>query len=398
MFDLAVIGGGIVGLATAFRYLRRFSGRSAVVLEKEERLAAHQSGRNSGVLHSGLYYPPGSLKAALCRTGKAGMEALCEELGVPWRRCGKLIVATEHDQLGRLAALAERARTNGVEVREVGPTGIRELEPHVRGLAGLHVPSTGVVDFRQVAEALGAEIRRLGGELRTGARVTGLEPRGDRLDLRLAGGEELAAARAITCGGLQADRLAGLSGGPAEVRIVPFLGEYFGLRPEFRTRVRALVYPVADPRFPFLGVHLTRRIDGRVDCGPSAVPTWSREGYSKTAFEARDAWSSLTWPGFWRLAGRHLPVAAGELRRSLSRAAFARSAARLLPELEADWLEPAPCGVRAQALDRSGRLVDDFLIEQRGPLLHVLNAPSPAATSSLAIAEHLLGHIESAAP
>jgi L-2-hydroxyglutarate oxidase len=393
MFDLAVVGGGIVGLATAFRYLQRFAGRSVLLLEKENRLAAHQSGHNSGVLHSGLYYAPGSLKATLCRRGKADMEALLEELEVPWRRSGKLIVATEPEELGRLTALADRARANGVGVSEVGPTGIRELEPHVRGLAGLHVPGTGVVDFREVCEAMAREILHRSGEIRTSCGVRALEPRAQHVDLHLVSGEKLTAARAITCGGLQADRLAGLAGGAADVRIVPFLGEYYGLRPEYRTRVRGLVYPVPDPRFPFLGVHFTRRIDGRVDCGPNALPAWAREGYSKRSFNPRDTLSSLSWPGFWRLAGRHLPRTLAELRRSISTAAFARGAARLVPELEANWLEPAPCGVRAQALDRSGRLVDDFLIRENGPVLHVINAPSPAATASLAIAEHLLDRL-----
>lgn len=393
MIDLAIVGGGLVGLATAFRFLGRFSGRRVVLLEKERAPGTHQSGHNSGVLHSGLYYAPGSRKALLCRRGKALLEAFCEERGVPYRRRGKVVVATESEELPRLTELARRGRANGVELEEIGPSRLRELEPHVRGLAALHVPETAVVDFREVARALAQGVAERGGELRTGSRVLALDSTGAGTRLLLEGGEVLEARRAVACGGLQADRLARSSGGAPELRIVPFLGQYHALKRPYATRVRSLVYPVPDPRFPFLGVHLTRNVDGRVACGPNAVPAWAREGYGPRSFDPRDAWETLSWPGSWRLAARYLRHGTAELWRSTSRRSFARAAARLLPELEESWLEPAPAGVRAQALDRSGRLVDDFAFERRGAQLHVLCAPSPAATACLAIADHLIDEL-----
>lgn len=394
MFDLLVVGGGLVGLATARQYLSRHPGRSVCLLEKESHLAAHQSGRNSGVLHSGIYYAPGSQKAENCRRGKALMEAFCERRGVPYRRCGKLIVATDEGQLSALAVLRDKGQRNGVELEELDEAGIRRLEPHVGGLAALHVPATGIVDFPAVATALAAEIRSSGGEIQLDRRVTHLENSGGRA--RVGSGEmEWLANRVVVCGGLQADRLAGSGGESEPVRIVPFLGEYRALRPEFAARVERLIYPVPDPRFPFLGVHVTPRIDGRVDCGPNALPTMSREGYSKRAVDLRDAWSCLSWPGFWKLVGRQWPMARAELVRSLSSAAFARAIGKLLPGASAEWFEDAPAGVRAQALDRRGELVDDYLIQSDGAILHLLNAPSPAATSCLAIGEHLVERLAS---
>lgn len=392
MIDLVVVGGGLVGAATAHRYLERHPGRQVVLLEKESALGQHQSGHNSGVLHSGLYYVPGSLKARNCRAGKAAMEAFCSESGVPFERCGKLVVATREAELPRLAALEERAAINGVEVRRLGPAEIPKVEPASAGLAALHVPETGIVDYKRVLSTLGERVLDAGGEIRTGSEVLAARAvdGGVELDLRAAR-EPLRARRAILCGGLQSDRLARRSGLDPEVRIVPFLGEYRALRPSFRERIRGLIYPVPDPALPFLGVHLTRRIDGSVDCGPNALFAPAREGYRKARIDPRDLLDSLSWPGTWRLGARHLPLAAGELWRSLSLRAFAKELSRLCPELEASWLEDAPSGVRAQALDRQGQLVDDFTLRADGPLLHVVNAPSPAATSCLAIADHLLG-------
>ena len=391
MLDLVVVGGGLVGVATAYRFTRRLPGRDVLLLEKEPTLGQHQSGHNSGVLHSGLYYEPGSLKARNCVAGKAALEGFCAEAGVPFERCGKLVVATREAELGRLAALAQRARANGVEAHRLTAAELRRVEPAAGGLAALHVPGTGIVDYRRVLAALAEAVRGAGGELRCGAEVRRARVVGEGVEIDLEGAAApLRARRAILCGGLQSDRLALRSGLEPGVRIVPFLGEYRALRPEYRERVRGLIYPVPDPALPFLGVHLTRRIDGGVDCGPNAVFAPAREGYAKAKLHLGDLAESLRWPGTWRLAARLAPLAAGELWRSWSTAAFARELARLCPELEADWLAPAPSGVRAQALDRAGRLVDDFTLLRDGPLLHVVNAPSPAATACLAIADQLL--------
>jgi L-2-hydroxyglutarate oxidase len=396
MLDLVVVGGGIVGLATAHRFLRRFPGRAVRVLEKEASPGGHQSGHNSGVLHSGLYYAPGSLKARNCVAGKAALEAFCREAGVPFERCGKLVVATREAELPRLAELERRAAANGVETRRLRREEIRAVEPEAGGLAALHVPGTGIVDYRRVVGALVEAVRDAGGEVRCGAEVRRATAAEGGVLVEVGGEREpLRAARAVLCGGLQSDRLARRSGLDPALRVVPFLGEYRALRPAFRERIRGLVYPVPDPALPFLGVHLTRRVDGGVDCGPNALLAPAREGYRKAAVDPRDLLESLAWPGTWRLGLRYARTGAAELWRSLSTAAFARDLARLCPALEADWLEPAPAGVRAQALARDGTLVDDFTVLEDGPLLHLVNAPSPAATSCLAIAGHLVDRLAS---
>lgn len=379
--DVLVVGGGIVGLSTAYAITRAAPGTRVMVLEKEPGPARHQTGRNSGVIHSGIYYRPGSLKARYAVRGAAEMVKFCAEYGIAHAVTGKLIVATEREELPRLHALVQRGRENGIPVRELGPAQISEYEPGVRGLAAIHVGTTGVCDFvgvaRQLAQASGAEIRY-------GARVVRVDRRPERGVAVLTSGDDVVRARVlVNCAGLYCDELARLTGDEPGVRIVPFRGEYYELaRPEL---VRGLVYPVPDPAFPFLGVHLTRGIDGGVHIGPNAVPALAREGYGWGVVRPRELAGTLTWPGSWAIARRHWRYGAGELRRSVSKGAFLEAVRRLLPGVESQDLVPAPAGVRAQAVLRDGTLVDDFLIREGSRAVHVLNAPSPAATASLPI-------------
>lgn len=382
-FQIAVVGGGLVGTATALALAGR--GLPVAVLEAEDRLAAHQSGHNSGVIHSGLYYKPGSLKAALCVAGARALYRFCEEEGIAHERCGKLVVATRAEELPRLAELEARGKANGLSgVRRVSPGEMREIEPGVAGIAGLFVPETGIADYPAVARAYGRRIEAQGGRVLTGARVVAVRRDGAGLVVETARGA-VSCKLLINCAGLQSDRIARLCGAEPDVRIFPFRGEYYELAPEARGRVRGLIYPVPDPRFPFLGVHLTRRVDGSVEAGPNAVLAWRREGYRKGSFSPRDAAEIVTWGGFWRMAGRFWRTAAMEAWRSAVKSVFLRDLQRLLPDLRAEDLAPGGAGVRAQALDRQGRLVDDFRIVQSERAVHVLNAPSPAATASLSI-------------
>ncbi|WP_369271995.1 L-2-hydroxyglutarate oxidase [Streptomyces sp. R11] len=379
--DVLVVGGGIVGLATAFAITRAAPGTRVTVLEKEPGPARHQTGRNSGVIHSGIYYRPGSLKARYAVRGAAEMVKFCAEYGVAHAVTGKLIVATERAELPRLHALVQRGRENGIPVRELGVAQIAEYEPEVRGLAAIHVGTTGVCDFvgvaRQLAEASGAEIRY-------GAEVERVDRRADLgVAVRTTRGDVVRGRVLVNCAGLYCDEVARMTGDEPGVRIVPFRGEYYSLaRPEL---VRGLVYPVPDPAFPFLGVHLTRGIDGDVHIGPNAVPALAREGYGWGVVRPREVGATVAWPGVWRMARRHWRYGAGELRRSVSRGAFTEAVRRLLPAVNADDLVPAAAGVRAQAVLRDGSLVDDFLIREGDRAVHVLNAPSPAATASLPI-------------
>lgn len=383
-FDVAVIGGGIVGVSSALA-LARTTRASVLLLEKEPRLAAHQTGRNSGVVHSGLYYRPGSLKAVLTAEGGAALARFSAEKGLPFERCGKVVVATRPDQLPRLDDLEARGRENGLSgLRRLPPEGLRELEPHAAGIAALHVPATGIVDYRLVTEALGEELRLAGGAIRLGAGLLAVARDGDRHRLTTSAGE-ISTRFIVGCAGLQADRVARFCGLDPGIRIVPFRGEYYELRPERRLLVRNLIYPIPDPRFPFLGVHFTRRVGGGVEAGPNAVFAFRREGYSKTSFSLRDTVESFAWPGFWRLSGRYLSTGLGEFRRSWSRAAFTRALEELLPDVRPEDLVPGGAGVRAQALGRDGSLLDDFLFADGPGQIHVLNAPSPAATAALAI-------------
>lgn len=386
--DLLIVGGGLVGLATAWRFLERHPGRRLVLLEKEDGLVRHQSGHNSGVLHTGIYYRPGSLKAELCREGRERMLAFCRDAGIPRELSGKVIVATEEAELPALERLRERAAANGVPCERVGAAGLRDLEPHARGVAALHVPGAGVLDYRRVGAELAERVRAAGGAIHVGTRVTGLAPRPEGIAVESTAGT-FEAARMVGCAGLHSDRLAALGGRRPAARIVPFRGEYYELSEGARHLCRSLIYPLPDPRFPFLGVHFTRGIDGAVECGPNAVLATAREGYRRRDVDLRDLAESVLWTGFARLAAKHWRMGLGELWRSLSRAAFARALQRLVPEVRAEDLRPAGAGVRAQAVAPDGSPVDDFLIEEDGDALHVLNAPSPAATASLAIGERL---------
>jgi L-2-hydroxyglutarate oxidase LhgO len=388
-FDVVVVGGGILGLATAHRLLEVRPGIRLAVVEKEAELATHQSGHNSGVLHAGLYYAPGSLKARLCREGKAEIEQFAERHAIPFERCGKLVVAIDEGELPRLSSLRERAEANGVPGLEaVRPERIRELEPHAAGIAGLWSPETGIIDFQRVALALGDTIRGAGGEIRTSMRVTGIKERPGEVVVRTPGGE-LVAGHVVACAGLHADRLARLTGSEPDPRIVPFRGDYYTLDESARGLVRGLIYPVPDPRFPFLGVHFTKRIDGSVWAGPNAVLAFAREGYRRRDIRPLELASTLLYPGFLRLAGRYLRTGLAEMWRDWWKPAFVRELQRYVPEIRADQLRFGPSGVRAQALARDGTLVDDFALGGSGRVLHVRNAPSPAATSSLSIGRAL---------
>jgi (S)-2-hydroxyglutarate dehydrogenase len=386
--DVVVIGAGIVGLATAYKLLQARPGLDIAIVDKEERVAAHQTGHNSGVLHSGVYYRPGSLKARLCRQGKAELEDFAATHGVPVERCGKLIVATDSGEFERLAALKEGAEANGVSgTTMLGPEGLRDVEPHATGARALHVPETAVVDFGRIARALAAEVMERGGMLRLGQAIEGLGSRNGVMALRTGAGE-LRTRHVITCAGLQSDRVL-RTGPPADERVLPFRGDYYTLRAEAGHLVRALIYPVPDPGLPFLGVHLTRRIDGAVWAGPNAVLALAREGYGRTDVDLRDVASTLGYPGFWRLARRHWRLGAGEVWRDVVASAYARQIRRYLPAISASDLTFGPSGVRAQAVRRDGRLVDDFSILATPDVIEVRNAPSPAATSSLAIGAHI---------
>ncbi|MEU9414077.1 L-2-hydroxyglutarate oxidase [Streptomyces sp. NPDC051000] len=378
--DVLVIGGGIVGLSTAHALSRLAPGTRVVVLEKEPGPARHQTGRNSGVIHSGIYYRPGSLKARFAVGGAAEMVKFCVEHGIAHEVTGKLIVATERSELPRLHALVQRGRENGIPVRELGPSQISEYEPEVRGLAAIHVGTTGIVDYGRVAAQLAESS---GAEIVYGGAVDLISRRPGGVAVRTTSGTVVRARVLVNCAGLQCDRIARLAGDDPGMRIVPFRGEYYDLaRPSL---VRGLVYPVPDPAFPFLGVHLTRGIGGGVHVGPNAVPALAREGYGWGVVRPRDLADELAWPGSWRMAARHWRYGAGEIRRSLSRRAFTEAVRRLLPAVSASDLVPAPAGVRAQAVLRDGTLVDDFLIREAPRTVHVLNAPSPAATASLPI-------------
>ncbi|WP_443064655.1 L-2-hydroxyglutarate oxidase [Streptomyces sp. NBC_00582] len=379
--DVLVVGGGIVGLSTAYAITRSAPGTRVTVLEKELGPARHQTGRNSGVIHSGIYYRPGSLKARYAVRGAAEMTKFCAEYGIAHDVTGKLIVATERDELPRLHALVQRGRENGIPVRELGGPQIAEYEPEVRGLAAIHVGTTGICDFTAVARQLG---QASGAEIRYGAEVVRIDRRPERgVAVLTARGDVVRGRVLVNCAGLYCDGIARMTGDEPGVRIVPFRGEYYELaRPEL---VRGLVYPVPDPAFPFLGVHLTRGVDGGVHVGPNAVPALAREGYDWSVVRPREVLATAAWPGVWRMGRRHWRYGAGELRRSVSKGAFVQAVRRLLPAVREEDLVPTTAGVRAQAVLRDGGLVDDFLIREGARAVHVLNAPSPAATASLPI-------------
>lgn len=392
--DLAVVGGGIIGLALAHELLNRQPGLRVTLFEREQEVACHQTGNNSGVLHAGIYYKPGSLKAELCVDGARRMYEFCERNSIPHERCGKVIVATDESEIAGLDELEARGRANGVEgLRRIGSRELAELEPHAVGVAALHSPNTGIVDFAAVARALADELREAGADLRTGCAVSRLEKVGGGVDVHHAHGATRA-AHAVVCAGAWSDRLAVAAGAPADPRIVPFRGAYLRLRPEARSLVRNLIYPVPDPQLPFLGVHLTRHIGGDVLLGPTALMVGARDAYQLRRVRARDLWSTLSWPGTWRMVRRFRATALGELRMAASRRAFVAACARYVPELRRSDVISGPAGVRAQALARDGTLVDDFVINELDEMFFLRNAPSPAATSSLAIAARLADQIE----
>jgi L-2-hydroxyglutarate oxidase LhgO len=395
--DVVIVGGGIVGLATARRLLQDRPGLRLVVLEREPELAAHQSGHNSGVVHAGLYYAPGSLKAKLCREGKAALESYCVQKGIPLEHIGKLVVALNDAELPPLTALHERATANGVPGLElVGPERMREIEPHAAGIQGLWSPTTGIVDFRAVTLSYADDIRSAGGTIETSRRVSAIDDRTGGAVVRTADQGEVAARAVVVCAGLWADRVAAMTrdAGRDAPRIVPFRGDYYTLTPDARGLVRGLVYPVPDPRFPFLGVHFTRRIDGNVWAGPNAVLAFSRTGYRRRDVSLPDLLGTLTYPGFVRLATKYLRTGLAEMWRDWSKGAFLRELQRYVPELRGDQIVFGPSGVRAQALARDGTMVDDFDFAGSGRVLHVRNAPSPAATASLAIGRVITERVE----
>jgi len=387
--DVLVVGGGIVGLAAAREILTRRPGVSLAVVDKESSVGRHQTGHNSGVIHSGIYYAPGSLKARLCVEGASLMYEFCEGNGIPADRCGKLIVATTDSELPALDELYRRGTANGVPGLEmVGPAGIREREPHCAGIRAIWSPGTGIVDFSRVAEAMAGDVTRLGGEILTGHMVVGLTAAAGSISVRTGRGE-FTAARVLTCAGLHSDRVAMMSGAPEEPHIVPFRGDYWQLRPERRHLARNLIYPVPDPKFPFLGVHFTRRItDDAVWLGPNAVLALAREGYRRSSLRLSDLTHTLGYPGFRRMARRYWRTGATEVYRDLSKRAFVAACQRFVPELTHTDVMPGPSGIRAQSVARDGALVDDFVFNIQGnQLMHVRNAPSPAATSCLAIGQ-----------
>ncbi len=385
--DIAVIGGGIVGLAVAREAACRFPHRRVLVLEKEARVGMHQSGHNSGVIHSGVYYKPGSIKARTCVEGAAAMVEFCRAHEVPYQVCGKVIVATSEDEVPRLQDLYARGQANGVPgLRLLGPEELREIEPHATGVAAMHVPGTAVTDYAKVCQKYAELLLAQGSEVQTASAVTGVRQGSGEVVLETAAGA-VTAQWAINCAGLFSDRIARMAGEDPEVQIVPFCGEYYDLVPARAELVRALIYPVPDPRFPFLGVHFTRRIYGTVDAGPNAVLAFKREGYRASDFSLRDTWESLTFPGLWRVAARHWRMGKDEARRAASKASFVAGLQRMVPEVQDADLVPGGSGVRAQAIHRSGALVDDFQFSQSERMLHLYNVPSPAATASLAVAK-----------
>jgi (S)-2-hydroxyglutarate dehydrogenase len=392
-YDFCVVGGGIVGLATAREILRRRPGAALVLLEKEADLAAHQTGHNSGVIHAGVYYAPGSLKARLCRAGNLQTKQFCAEHGIPIENCGKLIVATTPVEVQRLADLRKRCNLNEIATHEVAGTELSALEPRITGLAALLVPSTGIVDYRRVSRALADDIQKQGGEVRLHSCVHSISEGSGEVDVVMGQGEPIRAGRLIACGGLQADRLARGAGLDVRLRIIPFRGEYFQLPIERSQIVRHLIYPVPDPELPFLGVHLTRMMSGRVTVGPNAVLGFAREGYPHFSFNWRDTADTLSFPGFWRVLRKHWRSALGELHGSAMRSRYLQQCRKYCPELTLKDLEPYPAGIRSQAVLADGTLVHDFLFADTPRTVHVLNAPSPAATAALPIARVIAARV-----
>jgi (S)-2-hydroxyglutarate dehydrogenase len=382
--NVIILGGGIVGLSTAWRLAERYPDRTITLVEKEDRLAFHQTGRNSGVLHSGIYYKPGTLRASNCRTGKLAMENFCEEHGVDYEKCGKVIVALDQRESQYLETILDRGQENGVTCEMISEERLKEIEPHVAGIQAIHVPEAGIVDYVGVCEKLGELLRALGANIHLSTRVRGMKRTANSVVVKTSNGD-FEGDYIVNCTGLHSDRITKLSGQKPEAKIVPFRGEYFELKPAAEHLCKALIYPVPNPKFPFLGVHFTKMVQGGVECGPNAVLAFAREGYSKMSINLRDFFESVTYPGFIRMAAKHWKTGCGEMWRSFSKQAFVKALQRLVPEIRADHLEVAPAGVRAQALGRNGKILDDFLIQETDRVVNVGNAPSPAATAALNI-------------
>lgn len=382
--DVLIVGGGIVGLSTAYRLQQSYPDKRVVVLEKESSVGVHQTGHNSGVLHSGIYYRPGSLKALNCREGKLAMEKFCAEHEIPYELCGKVIVAVDETEVERLENIYQRGQANGVDCQMIGAERLRELEPHAAGVKAIHVPESGIVNYRRVCEKLAELVERGGGLVCTESRVTQVEERAGRVIVTTRT-QEYESQFLVNCAGLYSDRVSRLCGQRVNAKIVPFRGEYYELKPEAEYLCRNLIYPVPDPQFPFLGVHFTRMIDGGIECGPNAVLAFAREGYQKLNVNLYDLAEALGYRGFRRLAFKYWRVGLGEMHRSFSKQAFVKALQRLMPEVRAEQLVPARAGVRAQAISPDGDMVDDFVIQDTPQMVHVNNAPSPAATSALNI-------------
>jgi L-2-hydroxyglutarate oxidase len=392
MYDFAIVGGGIVGLATGLFIGKRFPSAQIIILEKESQLAYHQTGHNSGVIHSGVYYKPGSFKAKFTKAGNQSMVDFCQTHNLPYDVCGKVIVATQEKELSRLENLFKRGLENNLSVTKLSPEEVREIEPHVNCLGGIKVPTAGIINYKKVCQKYGELIQLQGGEIRLNTQVTKIikTNQGYTLETNQA---PVNTKFMINCAGLQSDRVARLGGVNPEAKIVPFRGEYYELKPEKRYLVKNLIYPVPNPDFPFLGVHFTRMIDGSIHAGPNAVLSLKREGYGKTDFDFKDFADVITYPGFWKLAAKHADEGIQEIIRSFSKAAFVRSLQALIPEVTADDIIPNPAGIRAQALKNNGQLVEDFLIIEDDKAMHVCNAPSPAATASLEIGQAIASKI-----
>ncbi|MBX0328812.1 L-2-hydroxyglutarate oxidase [Oscillochloris sp. ZM17-4] len=391
-YDYLIVGGGIVGLSTAMALGTQHPQAKIAVCEKESRWAAHQTGNNSGVIHAGVYYKPGSLKAQFARAGQRSMVAFCQEQGIAYEVCGKLIVATAQSERERLENLYQRALANGLEAQKIGPEQIREREPHVRAVAGIYIPSTGIVNYTQVSEAYARIVREQGGELHLSTRVLSITERGDLVTVETSRGA-MQARFLINCAGLHSDRVADMSGARTGMKIIPFRGEYYELVPEKRHMVKGLIYPVPNPNFPFLGVHFTRMIDGTVHAGPNAVLALKREGYRKTDIDLRDLGEVLSYPAFWKLAGKYMGEGVKEMLRSASKALFVRSMQQIIPDIKPKDVVPTHAGVRAQALMHDGTLMDDFVIINGERSIHICNAPSPAATASIEIGKAIVERI-----
>jgi L-2-hydroxyglutarate oxidase len=396
-YDIVIVGGGIVGLATARELLKRRPGQRVAILEKESTIGQHQTGHNSGVIHAGVYYAPGSLKARLCTEGRLKTYEYCEEKGIPFEKCGKLIVAIEEEELPRLQNLWERATANGVPgIRMVGPEEIREIEPHSAGIKGIFSPETGIVNWSEVAAAYADDVVQSGGEILTSHEVAGIRRKGDWVLIKTTFDEIIPTRYLITCAGLHSDRVAAMSGADKSPQIVPFRGDYYMLKPEKTYLTKGMIYPVPDPRFPFLGVHFTKRYNGEVWLGPNAVYAFAREGYGKLDVNLRDNLETIFFPGFWKMVGQHWKMGTDEMVRDFSKKLFVETCKRYVPEVTDDDCIPGPSGVRAQALGSDGALVDDFIVQTSDRIFHVRNAPSPAATSSMAIGRAIADRAEEA--